>query len=148
MAAPSPRRSPYLPVAALVLLALIWGYNWVGMKVGVSYSDPFTFAACATSWAPLTPGHGGRPARLAAAQALLAHGSSSESSRPACRGLSIWALYIGSAGKTSVLTYTMPFWLLLFAWPILGEQYAAPVAHRGSSLAGLILVLTPGACTG
>ena len=39
------KRSAYLPFAALALLALIWGYNWVVMKVGVQYSDPFTFAA-------------------------------------------------------------------------------------------------------
>ena len=56
----------------------------------------------------------------------------------------MWALYIGSAGKTSVLTYTMPFWLLLIAWPVLGErirgtQWVAVVL----ALAGLLFVLDP-----
>jgi drug/metabolite transporter (DMT)-like permease len=51
---------------------------------------------------------------------------------------------VGSAGKTSVLVYTMPFWLLLIAWPVLGEriqgiQWAAVVL----ALAGLVLVLDP-----
>ena len=32
------------------------------------------------------------------------------------------ALSIGGAGKVSVLAYTMPFWLLLLAWPLLGER--------------------------
>ena len=35
----------YLPLLALALLALIWGYNWVVMKQGLRYSQPFTFAA-------------------------------------------------------------------------------------------------------
>ena len=35
-------------VAALILLALIWGYNWVVMKIGLRYSQPFTFAALRT----------------------------------------------------------------------------------------------------
>jgi drug/metabolite transporter (DMT)-like permease len=39
------RRWAYLPFVAPAPLALIWGYNWVVMKVGVRYSDPFTFSA-------------------------------------------------------------------------------------------------------
>jgi drug/metabolite transporter (DMT)-like permease len=31
--------------AALALLALIWGYNWVAMKVALSYAPPATFGA-------------------------------------------------------------------------------------------------------
>ena len=37
-------------------------------------------------------------------------------------GLLIWALVSGGAGKTAVLSYTMPFWVMLFAWPMLGEK--------------------------
>ena len=33
---------------ALALLALIWGYNWVVMKVGLQYAQPFTFSALRT----------------------------------------------------------------------------------------------------
>jgi len=31
-------------------------------------------------------------------------------------------LVSGEAGKTAVLLYTMPFWVILLAWPILGER--------------------------
>jgi drug/metabolite transporter (DMT)-like permease len=149
MTAPEPtpsasRRTAYLPVVALVLLALIWGYNWVGMKIGVKYSDPFTFAALrnflgglavlavvAVRRGPLLP----KPFWLTALFGVF---------QTSLSGLSIWALYIGSAGKTSVLTYTMPFWLLLIAWPLLGERIrGAQWLTVGLSLAGLILVLTP-----
>ena len=37
-------------------------------------------------------------------------------------GLMTWALQGEGAGKTAILTYTMPFWLLLMAWVFLGER--------------------------
>ncbi|MDP1658587.1 MAG: EamA family transporter, partial [Methylotenera sp.] len=30
---------------ALFILTLIWGYNWVVMKLAVQYASPFQFAA-------------------------------------------------------------------------------------------------------
>jgi drug/metabolite transporter (DMT)-like permease len=138
------RRSAYLPFAALALLALIWGYNWVVMKVGVRYSDPFTFAAlrnflgAVALFAVVAVRRGSLRPKAFWWTAVFGLFQTSLS------GLSVWALYIGSAGKTSVLTYTMPFWLLLIAWPVLGErirglQWAAVVL----ALAGLIFVLGP-----
>ena len=59
-------------------------------------------------------------------------------------GLIIWALVHGGAGKTAVLTYTMPFWVMVLAWPLLGEkirgmQWVAVL----SSLLGLVLIFDP-----
>jgi drug/metabolite transporter (DMT)-like permease len=59
-------------------------------------------------------------------------------------GLLIWALVEGGAGKTAVLTYTMPFWVMLFAWPMLGEkvqgwQWLAVVF----ALLGMLLIFDP-----
>ena len=42
------RRARDLGVLALALLALIWGYNWVVMKIGLEYAQPFTFSALRT----------------------------------------------------------------------------------------------------
>ena len=58
--------------------------------------------------------------------------------------LNTWALSEGGPGKTSVLVFTMPFWVLVFAWPILHErihglQWIAVVL---ASL-GLVFVLEP-----
>ena len=59
-------------------------------------------------------------------------------------GLLMWALQSGGAGKTSVLTYTMPFWLLLLAWAFLGERLrGVQWLAVALALAGLILVLEP-----
>jgi drug/metabolite transporter (DMT)-like permease len=47
-------------------------------------------------------------------------------------------------GKTAVLNYTMPFWVTLFAWPLLGERpSAAQGVALGVGLAGLLLLLQP-----
>ncbi|OYW26992.1 MAG: hypothetical protein B7Z51_09470, partial [Methyloversatilis sp. 12-65-5] len=35
-------------LAALMLLAVIWGYNWVVMKQVIQYVDPFDFSAIRT----------------------------------------------------------------------------------------------------
>lgn len=136
-------RAAYLPLAALALVALIWGYDWVPMKIGTQNAGPFTFAALITFIGAIA---------LFAVMALLRR-----SLRPkafwltaafgllqtsAFWGLSMWALYSGGAGKTSVLVYTMPFWLLLIAWPVLGEpvrglQWVSVVL----ALAGMVAVL-------
>ena len=138
------KRSAYLPFVALALLALIWGYNWVVMKVGVRYADPFTFAAlrnflgAVALFAVVAARRGSLRPQAFWVTAVFGLFQTSLS------GLAVWALYLGSAGRTSVLTYTMPFWLLLIAWPVLGErirgiQWAAVVL----ALAGLIFVLDP-----
>jgi drug/metabolite transporter (DMT)-like permease len=60
-------------------------------------------------------------------------------------GLMTWALKSGAAGKTAVLVYTMPLWLLLLSWALLGERLRGPL-QWGSvalALAGLCLVLSP-----
>jgi drug/metabolite transporter (DMT)-like permease len=59
-------------------------------------------------------------------------------------GSTTMALAEGGAGRTSVLVFTMPFWTLLLAWPVLGERV------RGTqwlaiafALVGLALVVEP-----
>jgi drug/metabolite transporter (DMT)-like permease len=139
------KRTAYLPFAALALLALIWGYNWVVMKVGMKYADPFTFAALRTFIgavfmfalvaglrSPLRP----KAFRLTTIFGLLQTGG--------FVGLAIWAVYSGGAGKTSVLVYTMPFWLLLIAWPALGEPVRGfQWVSIALAFAGLVFVLGP-----
>jgi drug/metabolite transporter (DMT)-like permease len=59
-------------------------------------------------------------------------------------GLTIWALASGGAGKTSVLVYSMPVWLLLMSWIILGERVrGAQWVSVGIALVGLVLVISP-----
>ena len=130
---------------ALFLLTLIWGYNWVVMKTAVEFASPFQFAALRTFLGALmlflvlilTK----RPLALKEFPTMLALGL-----LQTCgfTGLLIWALVSGGAGKTAVLSYTMPFWVMLFAWPLLGEkvqgwQWLAVVF----ALFGIVLIFDP-----
>lgn len=59
-------------------------------------------------------------------------------------GLLTWALATGTAGRTSVLTYTMPFWLLLLARAFLGERIRGTQwGAVALALVGLLLIVSP-----
>lgn len=138
-------RAPAAAALALALLALIWGYNWVIMKRVNAYAGPFDFAAlrlaiaAAVLFAVLITT--GRPLRLPGWRGAALLGLTQTAG---FTGLAQWALVAGGAGKSAVLAYTMPFWVLLLAWPILGERVQGtrwvPVALAA---AGLALVLEP-----
>ena len=131
------------PVLALGLLALIWGYNWVVMKLAMQYIGPLDFAALrgvfgtvllfAVLWAvgaPMRPQHVVKTMLLGIFQTA------------GFVGLISWALNIGAAGKSAVLGYTMPFWVIVFGWPFLPDRLRGwqwPAA--GVILLGLVLVL-------
>jgi len=131
--------------AALALLAVVWGYNWVVMKVALTYSPPFPFAAMRAAGAavllfgllsvmrkPLRPPAPGRMVLLALFQTV------------GFVSLTSFALYTGHAGKTAILAYTMPFWVLVLAVPVLGERVTRGKAVAGGlGFAGLLLILSP-----
>ena len=130
---------------ALFLLTLIWGYNWIVMKLAIQYASPFQFAALRTFIGALmlflVLVISKRPLKLQEFPTMLALGL-----LQTCgfTGLLILALVVGGAGKTSVLSFTMPFWVLLFAWPMLGEkvqgwQWLAVIF----ALFGIVLIFDP-----
>jgi len=147
MTAPIPirsaRRTATGPLIALVFLALLWGYNWVVMKVAMQYVGPMDFAALRglfgavllflALWvlgAPLKPKYIVKSIFLGIFQTA------------GFVGLISWALSIGAAGKSAVLGYTMPFWVIVFGWPFLPDRLRGwqwPAA--GLILVGLVLVL-------
>jgi drug/metabolite transporter (DMT)-like permease len=130
---------------ALFLLTLIWGYNWVVMKLAVQFASPFQFAALRTFLGAMMIFFfmvmAKKPLVLKEFPTMLLLGL-----LQTCgfTGLLIWALVEGGAGKTAVLAYTMPFWVMLFAWPWLGEkvqgwQWLAVVF----ALFGIVLIFDP-----
>jgi drug/metabolite transporter (DMT)-like permease len=139
---PASRRAA---LVAFAILTLIWSYNWILMKEVLRDAGPFTFSALRYALGTLV---------LFAA--LLARG---ESLRPpplretlliglaqtaGFQALVQWALVEGAAGKTALFAYTMPFWVVLLAWLVLGER---PGTRQWLGLAGaalgLALVIEP-----
>jgi drug/metabolite transporter (DMT)-like permease len=126
-------------------MALLWGYNWVVMKVAMRYCGPLDFAALRGGFGvlvlfavlialrvPLKPRHVGMTIALGFFQTT------------GFVGLISWSLTAGAAGKSAVLAYTMPFWMIAFGWPFLDERLRGwqwPAV--GLALAGLVLVLEP-----
>jgi len=115
------------------------------MKVALGYSPPFPFAAMRAAGAalllfvflavlrkPLRPPSPGRMILLALFQTA------------GFVSLTSFALYTGHAGKTAILAYTMPFWVLVLAVPVLGERVTRGKALAGGlGFAGLLLILSP-----
>ena len=141
--ADAPHTAHAAPLAAFALLALLWGYNWVVMKIAMRYAGPFDFAALRGGFGvlllfgvmlalrvPIKPRHVGKTIWLGVFQTT------------GFVGLISWALASGDAGKSAVLAYTMPFWVILVGWPFLedrlhGRQWPAV----GLALVGLLFVL-------
>jgi drug/metabolite transporter (DMT)-like permease len=133
------------PLAALILLAVIWGYNWVVMKKSLQYMGPFDFNALRMVLGGVIllffmrcQGMSVRPKAVPLTILL------GLTQTAAGTGLILWALVSGGAGKTSILVYTMPFWILIFAWPVLSEKIRGlnwiPVV---TAFAGMVLLLEP-----
>jgi drug/metabolite transporter (DMT)-like permease len=132
------------------VIALVWGYNWVVLKLAMREAGPFEFlawrfgVASACLFGALAAL--GRPLRLSHAPQVLLIGLLQTT---ATFALVTWALVAGAAGKSAVLNYTMPFWVVLFAWPVLGERpVRAQWAALGLAFAGLALLVRPGARAG
>jgi drug/metabolite transporter (DMT)-like permease len=144
MSSPSSRERWLLPLG-LFILSATWGYTWVMAKQALDYAPPFAFAAERSVGGALALFAAlklmGRPLKLVAPGATLAIGLFQITGFMA---LSTWALVEGGPGKTAVLIFTMPIWVLLIAWPILGERIRGTQwLAAASTLAGLLLIIEP-----
>ena len=149
MSVPDPERRN--AGAALALLSLIWGYNWVAMKTGLADAGPLQFATLRFALAALCM----LPVIMKFRAPFLPHRE--QWSAVAILGLmlagnfacTLTALRLGGTGKTAVLVYTMPFWVLVFAWLALHERLdrwqAIAVAI---ALAGLVVLVEPWTLSG
>ena len=149
---------------ALLILALLWGYNWVVMKTALQFSGVFQFIALRTAIGAaclfMLIAIMRKPLKIQCWPTLLLLGLLQTSG---FAGLLMWALVEGGTGKTAVLTYTMSFWVMLLAWPLLGEklqgiQWLAAILaamgivfildplHLGADQFSMLLVVLSGVC--
>lgn len=140
-AAASPARSP-LSSSSLLLLAtltLCWGLNWPVMKLSLAEMPVFTFRAMcmaggvagmfAIGFAArmdmrIPPGYWGRMAAISLFNITF------------WNLLVLFGLAVLPAGRTSILAFTMPLWVVVISALVLGERL------NGWRLAGLLLGLT------
>ena len=139
---PASRRGALI---ALAVLSLIWSYNWIVMKVVLAYIGPITFSALryAIGTAVVFALLALRRESMAPTpwRATIAIGVAQTTGFQALVQL---ALVAGGAGKTALLAYTMPFWVIPLSWMLLDER---PGSRQwlfiAVAAAGLLLVLEP-----
>ncbi|HET6546001.1 MAG TPA: DMT family transporter [Rhodanobacteraceae bacterium] len=138
-------KSRYAAPVALILLTLIWSYNWIVMKQVLRYVGPFDFAALRYVLGSgvlfivlLARGDSLRPPPLVSTVLI------GLAQTMGFQALVQWALVDGGAGKTALLAYTMPFWAVLLAWLLLAERPSRrQVIGLAVALGGLLLILEP-----
>jgi drug/metabolite transporter (DMT)-like permease len=136
------RRGAYV---ALVLLTLVWGFNWVVMKQALVAAHPLVFNVQRT-WVAVLVLVGlmlARGGRLLPEDwwAAIVTGFFQTTVNFLATTM---ALAGGGAGRTSVLVFTMPFWTLLLAWPVLHERVrGAQWLAIATASVGLVLVVEP-----
>lgn len=132
-------------LVALAFLSVIWSFNWIVMKAVLAYVGPLTFSAMRYVFGTAVlffvlwlRGEGLKPTPW---RDTLLIGLMQTT---AFQLLVQIALITGGAGKTALLAYTMPFWVIPLAWGVLGDR---PVARQwlciGVAAIGLVLVLEP-----
>lgn len=134
--------------AALLALAgvsLIWSFNWIVIKVVLDYVGPMTFSA--------------QRYMLGSVVVFILLAMRRESMQPTPWRDTMWigltqtagfqaliqlAVVNGAAGKSALLTYTMPFWVIPLAWLMLGDRPSRREwAFMALAALGLIFVIEP-----
>jgi drug/metabolite transporter (DMT)-like permease len=140
-----PTTARHQALIALTLMSLIWSFNWIVMKRALQYIGPLDFSALRTLFGTLLlfallwwRGESRAPTPLRDTILI------GVAQTAAFQLLVQLALVEGGAGKMALLAYTMPFWVIAFAWAMLGEK---PTPRHWLFLAiaaaGLLLVMEP-----
>jgi len=130
---------------ALATLTIFWGTNWIALKWAVESAHPVVFniartwTAVAALFAVLVLR---RRARLP--ESWLAVAVTGFFQTTVNMGSTTMAVADGGAGRAAVLVFTMPFWTVLLAWPVLGERVrGVQWVAIALALAGLTMVVEP-----
>jgi drug/metabolite transporter (DMT)-like permease len=130
----------------LVLLTLAWGLNWPVMKAGVQELPPLYFRTLCIAgglvvlWAY---------ARLAGISLAVPAGAWPQIAKLALPNMIVWhvlliiALKMLPAGRSAILGYTMPVWVVVVGWVLVRER--VPRIHLlgvAAACAGALLLLS------
>jgi drug/metabolite transporter (DMT)-like permease len=136
------RRGAYI---ALAILTLLWGFNWIVMKLALQSAHPMVFNMQRT-WVATLVLFAVLLARRGAFwptswMAVIVTGTFQTTINFTATAM---ALAGGGVGRTSVLVFTMPFWTLLLAAIFLRERVKGTQWFAiGFAVAGMLLVVEP-----
>ncbi len=129
------------------LLGLLWGFNWPAVRISLTEIAPWTLRAGGMTFAG-----------LALVVVALARGISLKVptahwprlivagilSIAAFNILLAFAQLMAPTSRAAILTFTMPVWATLMAWPVLGERFDRPrLIGLGLGIAGLLCLGLP-----
>lgn len=141
---------PPVPAHSLLLvplLGLLWGFNWPAVRISLTEIAPWTLRAGGMTFAG-----------LALVVVALARGISLKVptahwprlivagilSIAAFNILLAFAQLMAPTSRAAILTFTMPVWATLMAWPMLGERFDRPrLIGLGLGIAGLLCLGLP-----
>jgi len=141
---------PTVPARSLLLvplLGLLWGFNWPAVRISLTEIAPWTLRAGGMTFAG-----------LALVAVALARGISLKVPAPhwprlivagilsiaAFNILLAFAQLMAPTSRAAILTFTMPVWATLMAWPALGERFDRPrLIGLGLGIAGLLCLGLP-----
>jgi drug/metabolite transporter (DMT)-like permease len=129
------------PTLALTFNALVWGLSWWPFRIlqqhGVHplWATAFIFAiALVVLWLKYPDAWRGFSKQPVLWVLMLATGL--------CNACFNWAVTEGDVVRVVILFYLMPAWVVLLAWPLLGEKPStASLARLVLALAGVMVVL-------
>ncbi len=123
----------------------MWGYNWVVMKECLKFASPVDFAALRTVIGALSLfGLLLIKKKSLKPKAIFVTFCIGLLSTTGGIGFVTWALSLGGIGKTAILIYIMPFWVLLLAWPILNEKiHGIQWLAVALAFSGLMVIIEP-----
>jgi len=130
-----------------LLLAIVWGVHWVVVKVGLAYVPPFSYGALRVAVAAIAmavllgaQGRIRRPPRHDL-PVLLAMGLGQMAAQIALMNL---ALMVLPAGRSAILLFSMPLWVVLIQILVLHRPPASrELVGLALGLLGLAVLVSP-----
>ncbi len=117
------KQNDHIALLLMGLTVAMWGFSWIAMKSLVPYIGPFDLVMWryALAFVALLVVLLVTRQPLKCPPFMLTLGIAVFQTT-AFQCLCQLALVTGGAGHVVMLAYTMPFWVALFAWPLLGER--------------------------
>ncbi|WP_100962434.1 DMT family transporter [Bosea sp. FBZP-16] len=129
------------------LLGLLWGFNWPAVRISLTEIAPWTLRAGGMTFAGLAL-FAVALARDISLKVPAAHWPrlivAGILSIAAFNILLAFAQLMAPTSRAAILTFTMPVWATLMAWPVLGEHVDRPrLIGLGLGIAGLLCLGLP-----